>query len=181
MRIFKRPDSPYWYIEIQRGKSKSLRTTDRAAAEKALMEQAPKCAYCQEKRVKKYGSKYCSGKCRNMAYSEIYRFGQLRRKILERFGNACGVCGWEDDLHIHHIDGSGDLIRNQINNDENNLIVLCPECHRWVHGSFHIEDPGSDVVLSLDTDGDTFRKKAILILRSALERTKKLHAECAQI
>jgi integrase len=43
MRIYQREGSPYWYIELRRGKSKSLKTTDREEAE-ALLRQIEKKA-----------------------------------------------------------------------------------------------------------------------------------------
>ena len=56
---------------------------------------------------------------------------QLRRYIFEKFENKCCLCGWSEinpytntlPLEIDHIDG------NSENNLENNLRLVCPNCH----------------------------------------------------
>lgn len=53
------------------------------------------------------------------------------RYIKEKYNNKCAKCGWSKinpvtkkvPLEIDHIDG------NYLNNKENNLILLCPNCH----------------------------------------------------
>lgn len=45
------------------------------------------------------------------------------------YAHECAICGYNDDndislLDVHHID------ENRDNNDPDNLIVLCPNCHR---------------------------------------------------
>jgi len=55
----------------------------------------------------------------------------IRRYIFEKYSNACAECGWnkinlilnKSPLQIDHIDG------NFQNNSEENLILLCPNCH----------------------------------------------------
>lgn len=51
-------------------------------------------------------------------------------KILHRANKGCSICGWnESTCDIHHIiqkkDGGNDNIEN--------LIVVCPNCHRIIH------------------------------------------------
>ena len=51
-------------------------------------------------------------------------------KILKRINAKCSICGWsESSCDIHHIipkkDGGTD--------DMNNLIMVCPNCHRICH------------------------------------------------
>lgn len=51
-------------------------------------------------------------------------------KILKRAGVGCSICGWnESTCDIHHIipreDGGS--------NDNSNLIIICPNCHRICH------------------------------------------------
>jgi len=53
----------------------------------------------------------------------------LRKLILERDGHSCRYCGKDNhhfkrSLHVHHID------YDPKNSDINNLIALCPRCHR---------------------------------------------------
>lgn len=50
-----------------------------------------------------------------------------RTKAFEKYEHKCAVCGWHEDeriLEVHHID------TNHENNDVNNLMILCPICHR---------------------------------------------------
>lgn len=55
----------------------------------------------------------------------------IRRYILEKYNNKCTVCGWSEvnpfthtiPLEVEHIDG------NYMNNKEDNLTLLCPNCH----------------------------------------------------
>ncbi|MGI9027767.1 MAG: HNH endonuclease signature motif containing protein, partial [Candidatus Saccharimonadales bacterium] len=57
--------------------------------------------------------------------------GHLRRYLFGRYGSACSVCGWNKinpktrqiPLEIDHIDGNSD------NNHEDNLRLICPNCH----------------------------------------------------
>ena len=55
----------------------------------------------------------------------------IRRYLFEKYKNSCQLCGWDKvnpssgkvPLQIHHIDG------NCTNNKEDNLQLLCPNCH----------------------------------------------------
>jgi len=48
----------------------------------------------------------------------------LKNKVREKHNNKCTICGNEkDNLQIHHKDG------NFKNNDLQNLILLCKNCH----------------------------------------------------
>jgi 5-methylcytosine-specific restriction endonuclease McrA len=59
---------------------------------------------------------------------EPYR--QLRQEILRRDGWRCQACGRRRDLQVHHIES-----RSHLGNDcEQNLITLCADCQRWMHG-----------------------------------------------
>lgn len=59
----------------------------------------------------------------------------LRKYMLEKTNNTCQKCGWNnrhpiDDkplVEINHIDGNAE------NNCEDNLEVLCPNCHSMTH------------------------------------------------
>lgn len=56
---------------------------------------------------------------------------QIKKYFLKKYNNSCQKCGWgEINIHtgnvplaLHHIDG------NSKNNREENLELLCPNCH----------------------------------------------------
>ena len=73
-----------------------------------------------------------------------------RYKRSGELGNCCAGCGWSvpgcengDGLDIHHVRpvkrGGGDEV--------DNLVLLCPNCHRIAHKFFHCGSVGQ-IVLS---------------------------------
>lgn len=93
-------------------------------------------------------NKYCNNKCQaEYQYKEwVIRWKEgkesgisgsygisnhLKRYLLEKFHYKCAKCGWGEinpytetlPLEVEHIDG------NYQNNSEDNLILLCPNCH----------------------------------------------------
>lgn len=98
--------------------------------------------------LKRYQKKYCSDFCRKKhqyaSYIDSWKKGEesglagefsvsahIKRYLREKFNNKCQICGWSEvnpftnkiPLEIHHIDG------NYMNNSEDNLQLLCPNCH----------------------------------------------------
>jgi hypothetical protein len=96
----------------------------------------------------KYPNKYCSLTCQvNFQFKEYinkWKNGEvngmsgkyavskyLKRYLMEKHGYKCSQCGWGEvnpftnriPLEVHHKDG------DYTNNDENNLELLCPNCH----------------------------------------------------
>ena len=58
-------------------------------------------------------------------------------KILKRAGRGCEICGWnEESCDVHHI-----TPKSKGGSDENsNLIIVCPCCHRMCHNNRFTED-----------------------------------------
>lgn len=109
-----------------------------------------RCLNCGEEYVLylSHNAKFCSNKCQQeYQYKEyirkwkngeidgttsIYSMSKhIRRYMLEKTGHKCEKCGWGEvnqytgktPLQIHHKDG------DCTNNKEENLEVLCPNCH----------------------------------------------------
>lgn len=109
----------------------------------------PKHSYCLNcgKEITK-GNKYCNNTCmseyKRKEYIKRWKAGQesgikgtndiaapVRIYLKLKYNNSCQKCGWNQineftglvPLQIHHIDG------NCLNNKEDNLQLLCPNCH----------------------------------------------------
>lgn len=92
--------------------------------------------------------KFCNQKCMNdyryKQYIESWKKGEkdgrtgmyevsdhIRRYFFEKYNSSCQICGWNKinphtgkvPLQLHHIDG------DCLNNKEENLQLLCPNCH----------------------------------------------------
>lgn len=105
------------------------------------------CLNCG-KELKKGQTKYCSNKCQkeyeHKQWVERWKAGEetgmrgkygisehLKKYLFDKYGHKCARCGWGKvnpftftlPLEIEHIDG------NYLNNTEENLILLCPNCH----------------------------------------------------
>lgn len=108
------------------------------------------CAKCGKKFYKRPSSKknsksglyFCSRKCKD----EAQRIGGIKEIQPNHYGstiknyrsiqkyenklNECEICGYDkipEILEVHHID------RNRKNNKKENLITLCPNCHKEEH------------------------------------------------
>lgn len=102
------------------------------------------CSYCGkeifrcpcELKKNKSGFFYCSKKCGNLHKNQIRKENgewnnsqDYRAKAFEIYPHQCAVCGYNEDyriLEVHHID------MNRDNNSIENLIILCPNCHRKI-------------------------------------------------
>lgn len=105
------------------------------------------CLNCG-KELTKNQMKYCCTKCQtdyqHKQWVQRWKDGKetgirgqygisahLKRYLFDKYDNKCARCGWGEinpftntlPLEIEHIDG------NYLNNAEENLIVLCPNCH----------------------------------------------------
>ena len=110
-------------------------------------EKMNKCLNCG-KELSNRQKKYCSISCQKQAiYKEyIQRWKQglenglrgkygiskhIKKYLVDKYHNRCSICGWGEKnpytnkvpLEVEHIDG------NYLNNTEENLTLLCPNCH----------------------------------------------------
>ena len=107
------------------------------------------CDYCGKEFLRthskleksKSGLHFCSRECKDNAQriSSGKDFDNIRpdhygtatknyrEKAFKEYSHKCAVCGYDEDkdiLEVHHID------ENRENNEIDNLIILCPICHR---------------------------------------------------
>ena len=114
---------------------------------KKIKKEYQKCLNCGVP-VKSKNNIYCDNKCHNeyerKIYIEKWKLGlengimseygisqYIRKYLHEKYNSACCQCGYDkinpfsnkSVLEIEHIDG------NSKNNNEYNLLLLCPNCH----------------------------------------------------
>ena len=68
-------------------------------------------------------------------------WASIRRQVLERDNHTCQVCryhGNTQSLHVHHIQPFRSFINQETANHLQNLITLCPSCHRLAETNVRI-------------------------------------------
>ena len=89
------------------------------------------CAYCQNEYYYRQKIQDWKNGLFNGSVESGQISGYIRRYIFEKNYNKCELCGWGEinsftntlPLEVHHKDG------NYKNNTEDNLQLLCPNCH----------------------------------------------------
>lgn len=106
------------------------------------------CKFCGKELARRNDAIFCSLRCQQRYHQEEYvkrwkrgeengikgEYGisnHIRRYLLEKYDCKCQKCGWgikneytnKYPLEVHHIDG------DYTNNKEENLQLLCPNCH----------------------------------------------------
>ena len=129
------------------GEFKPLTTRSRVAINDKFNGEKRYCKNCG-KELKGTKIEFCNVQCQNeykyKTYIERWKKGEenglkgeyglsryIRRYLLEKHNCKCEKCGWGEEnshthtipLEIHHMDG------DYKNNKEENLQVLCPNCH----------------------------------------------------
>lgn len=106
-----------------------------------------KCKILANKKYTDYFKEYeKTRKYKLKNYKEKYGIGgrtiatyglKIALFIYDRAERKCLECGSEYDLTIHHLDGNGRHNQEKglpVNNDVENLVVLCRRCHGSIHG-----------------------------------------------
>lgn len=114
---------------------------------KGVIVQETKCVHCGKPLIARQ-SKFCSVKCsraythneyisrwkngdENGVKGEYQLSSHIKRYFMEKYNCKCQLCGWGErnpstntiPLEMHHVDG------DYKNNKEENLQLLCPNCH----------------------------------------------------
>lgn len=93
----------------------------------------------------KTGNVFCSRSCATAYHNKTIKCGEknpnfidgyatYRTKAMRVYPHKCAVCGWQEDeriLEVHHID------ENRHHNSDDNLIILCPICHKKITMHFY--------------------------------------------
>ena len=132
---------------LKRGQKKFCSKSCASKFNNKLRKKVKLCAYCG-KELKDNRNTFCSNKCQADDYYRKYidswksgnetglsgEYGissHIRRYLFEKNKCSCEICGWSKEniytktipLEVHHIDG------DYRNNSEENLQLLCPNCH----------------------------------------------------
>ena len=111
---------------------------------------------------------YCSVECREIASKARKKEYQHRlpsevraertrkvrlngnwHKAMERDKRQCQVCGTKENVLVHHLNGKGEKKKNiRVKDDSRleNLLVVCEQCHKDIHGIFLIRKDDGWVV-----------------------------------
>lgn len=98
----------------------------------------------------------------------------IRRYLFEKNNNACELCGWSVvhpktgtvPLQIHHIDG------DCRNNKEENLQLLCPNCHTLTENWGRLNDKSNR--LYVESDRRNLNKEKVYKKVTNFERLRKV-------
>ena len=80
---------------------------------------ASECYVCDNKEYKKYKTIKKVSKKRVFVSKDTYSI------VFEKCKGKCAICGTNQNLHLHHIDGRG---KDKTDNPDN-CIILCNYCH----------------------------------------------------
>ena len=57
--------------------------------------------------------------------------------VYKRDNAECQICGIKENLHVHHIVS---FANEELRADPENLILLCSDCHHWVHSNNNVNN-----------------------------------------
>jgi hypothetical protein len=98
------------------------------------------CAHCGREFISaSKQSKYCSNSCKQKHYRAKASQGDLSmKKFYEMFKDIpCEICNWDKaSRDLHHIIE----VANEGTNTIDNIICVCPNCHREIHKNLVSKD-----------------------------------------
>ena len=104
------------------------------------------CIQCGKKfQSKNPKAKYCDNKCKSKHYRAMMRTEQNGTRKIQTIMLTfpCENCGWcEGPRDVHHITPVCEGGKNEVQN----LITLCPNCHRLAHRNLLSEDKLRELV-----------------------------------
>lgn len=109
-----------WYYREKSNNYARLRATNQRATQKYKK--------ANSEFVKEQGREYQKRTRQSVLLRELKYFGGNRPSVLRRDDYRCVDCGNEENLIVHHIDGSKGK-----NNEMKNLVTLCRRCHPKRH------------------------------------------------
>lgn len=100
------------------------------------------------------------------AYNAKKYYG-IDYQLFKQVTTECVSCGFSKIVDLHHLDG------NKRNNDRNNLIGLCPNCHKMIHMYNYFDE----IRLNLEKKGYDLSRYKPALLFSERKRLKEENAK----
>lgn len=134
--------------EVNRGNAKYCSLSCSGKAPKQLQYKQI-CKHCgKEFMSSSKNAKYCSDSCKQKNYrarqKSLSENGTSIKNYYKVFENIpCELCSWDKTSRdLHHIIE----VSNGGTNELNNLICVCPNCHRMIHNNLISEDNIRNVI-----------------------------------
>ena len=83
------------------------------------------CRGCNNREYKKVAKMTVKTPLKKVSKKRVTVSKKTYEEVYERCNGVCAICGTNQNLHLHHIDGRG----KDKTDDPNNCIMLCQYCH----------------------------------------------------
>ena len=83
------------------------------------------CSGCPDREYKKVAKMTVKKRIKPVSKKRVTVSKKTYNEVYERCNGVCAICGTNQNLHLHHIDGRG----KDKTDDPNNCIMLCNYCH----------------------------------------------------
>ncbi len=116
------------YSKARKSGMAEVRKPERPASAELMCEHCGKTFQISQTPRYYYQRRFCSKECKRQAHISVGSFVPIEL-VRRRDHNRCAACGCADVaiLEVHHKD------RDRQNNNLDNLILLCPNCHTKLH------------------------------------------------